>query len=159
MYRPFVVVGSSLRQSKSQYLIMERTLEELGEELNVELPELVEHVKKLSKAQELVDLQARTNYLLQENSELKTWMVFQEAKLQEMRALKAVANIELVRVREDRDKAEAISHKFHEFVEQPGDIINKARLYDEGARHQGTPTGANLVRFLVDYNTKMEKLL
>ena len=50
MYRPFVAVGSSLRQAKSQYLIMERTLEELGEELNVELPELVEHVKKLPKA-------------------------------------------------------------------------------------------------------------
>ena len=51
---------------------MERTLEELGEELNVELPQLVEHVKKLPKAQELEDLQAKTNCLLKENNEFKT---------------------------------------------------------------------------------------
>ena len=35
---------------------MERMLEKLGEELNVELPQLVEHVKKLPKVRELADL-------------------------------------------------------------------------------------------------------
>ena len=152
-------MDNSLRQAKSQYLIMERTLEELGEEVNVELPLLVKHVKKLPKAQELADLQARTNCLLQENSELKAWVVSQEAELQGMRDLKAAMDVELVRAREDRDRAEAISCKFHEFVEQPRDVINKARLYDEESWHQGMPTGANLVWILVDYNTKMEKLL
>ena len=72
MYKPFVAVASSLQQAKSQYLVMEQTLEELNKELNVELPQLVEHVKKLPKARELADLQARTNCLLKENSELKT---------------------------------------------------------------------------------------
>ena len=138
---------------------MEWTLEELREELNVEMPQLVKHIKKLPKVQELADLQVRTNCLLQENSELKTWVVSQEAELQGIKALKAATDAELVRAREDWDRAEAISRKFHEFVGQPRDVVNKARLYDEGARHQGTPTGANLVRFLVDYNTKMEKLL
>ena len=76
-----------------------------------------------------------------------------------MRALKAAIDAEFGRVRENWDRAEAISRKFHEFVGQLGDVVNKAQLYDEGAWHQGTPTGANLVRFLVDYNTKMEKLL
>ena len=98
LYRPFAAVGSSLRQAKSKYLIMERMLEELGEELNVELPQLVEQVKKLPKVQELADLQARTNCLLQKNSELKTWVVSQEAELQGMRALKGATDAELGRV-------------------------------------------------------------
>ena len=90
---------------------------------------------------------------------MKTRVVSQEAKLQGMRAQKAATNVELVRAREDRDKAEAISCKFHEFVGKPGDVVNKAWLYDEGSCHQGIPTRANLIWFLVDYNTKMEKLL
>ena len=128
VYRPFAAMGSSLRQAKSQYLIMEQMLEELREELNVELLELVEHVRKLPKVEELAELQARTNCLLQKNSELKTWVVSQKVELQGMRALKAAAHIELVQVREDRDRAEAIFHKFHKFVRQPGDVLNKARL-------------------------------
>ena len=125
----------------------------------MELPQFVEHIKKLPKAQELANLQARTTCLIQENNELKTQVVSQEAELQGMRALKAATDVELVRAREDRDIAEAISCKFHEFVGRLGDVVNKAQLYDEGSWHQGMPTGANLVRFLVDYNAKMEKLL
>ena len=76
-----------------------------------------------------------------------------------MRALKAATDAELVQAQEDRDRVEAIFCKFHEFVGQPGDVVNKARLYDKGTRHQGMPIRANLIQFLVDYNTKMEKLL
>ena len=74
-------------------------------------------------------------------------MISQEVELQGMRALIAATDAELVRTREDRDKAGALFCKFQEFVGQPGDVVNKAWLYDKGARHQGTPTEANLVRF------------
>ena len=119
----------------------------------------MDHVKKFPKARELVDLQARTNYLLKENSELKTWVATQEVQQQEIRALKAATNAELVCAQEDRDRAEAISRKFHKFVGQPGDVVNKAQFYDKGSSHQGTPTRANIVRFFVKYNSKMEKLM
>ena len=105
----------------------------------MELSQLVEYVKKLSKARELADLQARTNCLFMENSELKIWIVFQESELQEIRALKIATDAKLVHAREDQDRAEAISHKFYEFVEHPRDVINKAQLYGEGLSQQGTP--------------------
>ena len=59
-------------------------------------------------------------------------MTTQGAQLQGMMALKAAADEELVCAREDRNKAVAISLKFHDFVGHPGDVINKARLYNEG---------------------------
>ena len=150
---------SSVLQVKDQYFVMERTLEELSQKLNMELPHIVKHVKKLPKAQELANLQAKVDYLLKENSELKTHVTSQVAQLHGMRALKATVDEELVSAQEDRDKAEAISHKFHEFVGHLGDVVNKAWLYDEGSSQQRTPNGAKIVRFLVDYNAKMEKLL
>ena len=104
-------------------------------------------------------MQAKVDCLIKENSELKSQVSTQKAQLHGMRALKAAAVEELVRARENQNKAEAISRKFHEFVGHPGDVVNKAQLYDKGSSQQGTPMGAKIVWFLVEYNAKMEKLL
>ena len=79
----------------------------------------------------MADLQARVDCLLKENGEHKSQVAAREAQLQEAEALKAVAFEELVRVREDRNKANIISRKFHNFVGHPGDVVNKVRLYDK----------------------------
>ena len=76
-----------------------------------------------------------------------------------MEALKAAAFEELVSAREDRNKANAISRKFHDFVEHPSDVVNKARLYDESVGQLGASPAPKVIRCLVDYNAKMEKLL
>ena len=53
----------------------------------------------------------------------------------------------------------AISRKFHDFIGHPGDVVNKACLCDDGMSQPGAPPGFKIIRCLVDYNTKMEKLL
>ena len=54
-----------------QYLGMEEALEEISTELEVKPRQVVEHIKGLPKAWEMEDLQARIDYLLKENIELK----------------------------------------------------------------------------------------
>ena len=70
-----------------------------------------------------------------------------------------VVEEEVVHALEDRNKAIAISWKFHDFTRHLGNVINKVWLYDKVTSQQGTPAGVKIVRSLVDYNTKMEKLL
>ena len=41
----------------------------------------------------------------------------------------------------------------------PGDVVNKARLYDQCAQQPDTALGAKVIRCMVDYSTKTEKLL
>ena len=119
----------------------------------------MEHVKNLSKAQEIADLQARVDCLLRENGELKSEVAAREAQLQEAEALKVATFEELVYVREDRNKANAISWKVHNFVGHPGDVVNKARLYNKSVGQLGALPAPKGIWCLVDYNAKMEKLL
>ena len=44
-------------------------------------------------------------------------------------------------------------------MEHPGDVVNKAKLYDESMGQPGVLLAPKVIRCLVDYNTKMEKLL
>ena len=44
-------------------------------------------------------------------------------------------------------------------MEYPGDVVNKARLYDQCAKQLDTSSRAKMMRCMVDYSTKMEKLL
>ena len=52
-----------------------------------------------------------------------------------------------------------MARKFHAFVGYPSDIVNKARLYDESTSQSGMSSGAKVIRCMVDYSTKIEKLL
>ena len=76
---------------------MEQALEEISSELGVEPWQVVEHIKALSKAWEMEDLQAWIDYLLKENTELKTQVADREDKLKDAEALTATAFEEKVR--------------------------------------------------------------
>ena len=52
-----------------------------------------------------------------------------------------------------------MARKFHAFVEYPGDVVNKAWLYDKSTSQPGTSLGPKIIRYMVDYSTKIEKLL
>ena len=119
----------------------------------------LEGVKNLSKAQDFVDLQARMDSLLKGNGALKNQATTREAQWKEAEALKATVLEDLVRVREDRDKAHAIARKFHDFVGHPSNIVNKARLYDKSMGQPGVAPTPKVIQCLVDYNAKMERLL
>ena len=120
-------VVKSMRQVKSQYLAMEDKLLEIGRELGTEPLKSLEQIRRLPKVREMEDLQARIDCLLKENADLKTQIANREEKLKEAEALTVAAFEEKVRAQEDREK---VARKFHAFVGYLGDVVNKARLYD-----------------------------
>ena len=73
--------------------------------------------------------------LLKENGKLKSQVATKEVQIKEVEALKVAAEAEPLSAWEERNKAIAISWRFHNFVEHPGNVVNKARLYDEGTIH------------------------
>ena len=157
--KPFDVVVDSLRHVKGQYAALEHVLQEISKELKVEPHGALECVKKLSKVQDMEDLQARVDCLLKENGKLKNQVAAKEAQLKEVGALKTAVEEELVQTREDQNKALAISRKFHNLTRHSGNVVNKTRLYDASMDQLRASTDPKVIWCLVDYNTKMEKLL
>ena len=69
--RPFDPVRESYKVVKSQYLVMERFIEEINNFFDAEPAEVMDRIKALPKPEDLTDLQARMDYLLKENVELR----------------------------------------------------------------------------------------
>ena len=77
------------------------------------------------------DLRVRIAGLLKENGELKTQVADQDAKVKEAEALTTGVVEEKTRAEAEREKAVTISGKFFDFVGFAGDVVTKARLYDQ----------------------------
>ena len=102
------------------------------------------------------------DYLLKENGELKTKVEEGEALRKEMEEFKnqiAVVEEEVKTARAEQNKVKEVARKIHSFLGFPGDILNKARLYDQGLRQPETESGAKMMHYMVDYSRKMEKTL
>ena len=100
--------------------------------------------------------------LIKDNGELKGQVAAREAQLKEVEDLKGkmtAMEVELAVAREEWDEATTISRTFEDFIGNSSDVVNKPRLYDEGMSQPRAPIGPKIVRFLVDYNTRMEMLL
>ena len=93
-------------------------------ELKVEPLKALEEIRRLPKAQDMADLQARVDYLLRENRELKTQVEELKGKIETM-------EVELVAAQKEWDEVTAINRTFWYFIKNPGDVINKVKLYDE----------------------------
>ena len=52
-----------------------------------------------------------------------------------------------------------MARKFHAFVGYPGDVVTKARLYDESMKKPEVVPVPKVLRIFIDYNGKVEKLL
>ena len=52
-----------------------------------------------------------------------------------------------------------MAQKFHAFEGYPDDVVTKARLYDECMKKPKVVPAPKVLRILVDYNGKVEKLL
>ena len=162
VHKPFTAVIANYRQIKDQYVILERTLESISFHLDMEPRHLLEHIQTLPKPQDLTDLQARVDCLLKENRELRTKVEEGEVLRKETEELKdqiTALEAEVKSAREERDKAKEVARKIHAFIGYPGDVINKARLYDQCVKQPKTASGAKIMLCMVDYSTKMEKLL
>ena len=100
--------------------------------------------------------------LFRENGELKTKVEEGEALRKEMEELRnriAAVEEEVKTARVERDKAKEVARKIHSFLGFPGDVLNKARLYDHGLKQPTTDSGVKIMRCMVDYSIKLEKTL
>ena len=100
--------------------------------------------------------------LLKENGELKTKVEKGKALQKEMEELKnriAAIEEEVKTMRMERNKAKEVAQKIHSFLGFLDDVLNKARLYDQGLRQPTTDSGVKMMRCMVDYSSEMEKML
>ena len=137
-------------------------MEAISLHLDVEPQHILEHLHTLPKTQDLTDLQARVDCLLKENGELKIKVEEGEVlhkKTGELKDRIATLEEEVKSAQEERNKAKEVAWKFHAFMGYPGNVVNKAHLYDQCAQQPNTALGAKMMRCMVDYNTKMKKLL
>ena len=137
-------------------------MEAISLHLDVEPRHILEHLQTMSKTQDLTDLQARVDCLLKKNGELMTKVEEGEVLYKETEELKdriAALEAEMKSVREEHDKAKEVAQKIHAFMGYPGNVVNKARMYDQCAQQSNTTSGAKMMQCMVDYSTKMEKLL
>ena len=141
---------------------MEKLLNSISWYLDAEPGDILDHIKALLKPQDLSDLQARVDCLLRENGELKAKAEEGDLLWKEVGELKnwiAAVEKEVKTARVEQDKSKEMAQKVHDFLEYPGDVLNKARLYDHGLKQPTTDSGIKIMRCMVDYGLKMEKTL
>ena len=147
---------------KSQYLVMERFIEEISNFFDAEPAEVIDRIRTLPKPEDLIDLQAQMDCLLKENGELRARVDEGDALRAENKELKdrmKEAEKEVKVVRTERDKSKEIAQKVCKFLGSPGDVLNKARLFDHGLKQPATDSGVKMMRYMIDYSQKMEKTL
>ena len=64
-----------------------------------------------------------------------------------------------VRVEVEREKWHTVSRKFFDFVGFSGDVVTKARLYDQCMKKPEATLAPKILRMLVDFNGRVENLL
>ena len=162
VWRPFNPVRESYKVVKSQYLSMERFIEEISNYMDSEPADVLDRIKDLPKPEDLTDLQARMDCLLRENKELRTKAEEGNTLWKEVEDLKnriRVAEKKVKTARAERDKTKEVAQKVQAFLGNPGDVLNKARLFDHGLKQPTTDFGVKMMRYMVDYGLKMEKTL
>ena len=68
-----------------------------------------------------------------------------------------VVEKEVKTARAERDKSKEVAQKVHGFLGNPGDVLNKARLFDHSLKQPMTDSGVKMMQCMVDYGLKMEK--
>ena len=160
--RPFNPVRESYKVVKSQYLVMERFIEEISNFFDAEPAEVMDRIRTLPKPKDLTNLQAQMDCLLKENVELRARADKGDALRVENKELKdqmKEAEKEVKVARTDWDKSKEIAQKVCKFLGSPGDVLNKARLFDHGLKQPATDSGVKIMRCMIDYSQKMEKTL
>ena len=162
VWKPFDPVRESYKVVKSQYLVMERFIEEISNFFDAEPAEVMDRIRALPKPEDLTDLQARMDCLLKENAELRARVDEGDTLRAENKELKdrmKEAKKEVKVARTERDKSKEIAQKVCKFLGSSGDVLNKARLFDHGLKQPATDSGVKMMRCMIDYSQKMEKTL
>ena len=159
--KPFDSVVQSYKVVKKQYQAMEKLINSISRYLDTELDIMLDRIKARPTPQDVSDLQARMDCLLKENGELRAKVDEGDAIRKENRELKdrirAMEEVKTARV--ERDKSKEVTQKVCGFLGNPGDMLNKARLYDHGLKQPSIDSGVKMMRCMVDYGLRMEKFL
>ena len=102
------------------------------------------------------------NCLLKENIELRAKADEGDALQRENEALKnrvKEAKKAIKTAKMERDRSKEIAQQVSKFLGSPGDVLNKARLFDHGLKQPATDSGVKIMRCMIDYSQKMEKTL
>ena len=160
--RPFDPVRESYKVVKSQYQVMECFIEDISNYLDLEPANVMDRIKALPKPEDLTNLQARMDYLLKENVELRAKADEGDALRTENKKLKdrvKEAEKEVKAARAERDRSMEIAQQVSNFLGSSGDVLKKARLFDHGLKQPTTDSGVKMMRCMIDYSQKMEKTL
>ena len=104
----------------------------------------METLKELPQRQMVVDLESRNAKLKEEVKKLKKELE-DERKANSIGAAKLGESMELIR-------------KMEGVVQQPTDILNKAKMFDAGLA-KNPVTAAKVIPVLVNFNQKMDEML
>ena len=141
---------------------MEHFIVAISSYLDSEPTDVLDHIKALPKPQDLANLQAKMDCLFRENGELRAKAEEGDALQKEVGELKnriKAVEKEVKTVRAEPNKSKEVAQKVHRFLGNPGDVLNKARLFDHGLKQPTTDSGVKMMRCMVDYGLKMEKTL
>ena len=158
---------------------METFIEEISTYLDSEPADVMARIKDLPKPEDLTDLQARVDCLLKENVELRARADGSDALRVEIAGLRAKADEgkalrsenkelkdrlmevekEAKAARTERDRSKEVTQRVSKFLGSPGDVLNKARLFDHGLKQPAMDSGVKIMRCMIDYSQKMEKTL
>ena len=112
---------------------------------NIAIQDIDEALSKVAQKQEVTEQDTRISQLTWEKEELQA------------RLLKAERNLKLEESK--TQKAHRLIGLLEEHIRNPGDLVTKARIYDEAVAKIGNVTALKLIHICVDYSTKMETIL
>ena len=178
--KPFANIARGFRQARDQYESMEQVLDQIGSELGVSPEEIIPTIRMLPKAQEVDGLRIRIASLISKNSRLETQVADRnrraeaveaqtlvaasQASAAEARA--AAAEVRAVAAEEARAFAESestkwygVSRKFFDSLGFLGDVVTKARIFDQCMKKPEAVSAVKILRMLVDFSARVENLL
>ena len=159
---------------------METALEQIGSELGVSPKDIIPTIRKLPKAQEVDGLRIQIASLISESSRLETQVADRnrraeaaeaqtlvaasQASAAEARAAaaeaRAAATEEAQALAESKStKWHGVSRKFFDSFGYPGNVVTKARIFDECMKKPEAVSAAKILSMLVDFSARIENLL
>ena len=112
---------------------------------NVAIQDIDVALSQVARKQEVAEQDTQISQLTREKEELQALL------------LKAERNLKLEETKTQR--AYRLIGLLEEHVRNPGELVTKARIYDEAVAKIGNVTAFKLIHICVDYSAKMETIL
>ena len=145
---------------------MEEALEQIGFELGVRPDGIIPTIRSLPKAREIDGLRVRIAGLISDNDNLQAQVADRNRRLEEAEERAAAAEARVAAAKEGRIRAEAeslkwhgVSQKFFDSLRFTGDVVTKARLFDECMKKPEAVSTPKILWMLVDFSGQVENLL